>query len=157
MRRGLDVDRDVFTAVVDAAESSVTHRRRYRGYTRVGGVLDLLLFDPDNPRSLAFALSELRIHLESQRASTGSSRPERLLDDLIDMVESSDVATLTTIAGPNRVALEAFCGSVIAQLSRLGEAVEAVHFATGPAPRPLLTQMHVGHGLHPASVAGRSR
>ncbi|MGK2876227.1 MAG: circularly permuted type 2 ATP-grasp protein [Nocardioides sp.] len=157
VRRGLDVDRDVFTAVVAASESSVTHRRRYRGYTRAGGVLDLLLFDPDNPRSLTFALSDLRVHLESQQASTGSSRPERLLDDLIDMVGACDVATLTTIAGANRPGLEAFCGSAVAQLSRLADAIDDIHFATGPAPRPLLTQMHVGRGQHQAAQQGGPR
>lgn len=51
-RRGLDVDREVLAAVLAAAESSVTHRRRYRDYVRPAGVLDLLLKDPDNPRSL---------------------------------------------------------------------------------------------------------
>ena len=41
-----------------AAESSVTHRRRYRGNVRAAGVLELLLIDRDNPRSLAFSLEQ---------------------------------------------------------------------------------------------------
>ena len=63
VRRGIDVDRELHNAVLTAAESAVTHRRRYRGYVRLAGVLDLLLMDADNPRSLAFGISELREHL----------------------------------------------------------------------------------------------
>ena len=48
-RHGLDVDREVLGAVLTAAESSVTHRRRYRDYVRPAGVLDLLLKDPREP------------------------------------------------------------------------------------------------------------
>ena len=60
VRRGIDVDRTVLNAVLESAESAVTHRRRYRGYVRPAGVLELLVVDPDNPRSLAFSLAEVR-------------------------------------------------------------------------------------------------
>lgn len=137
VRRGLDVDREVLTSVLAAAESSVTHRRRYRGYVRVGGVLDLLLMDEANPRSLAFSLSSLRTHLGGLPSSTGSSRPERLLDDIVDILARTDIGTLTAIGGLERPNLEAFLDTMVAQLARLGDAVAEVHFASGPAPRPL--------------------
>src|SRR5690606_28331285 len=38
-RRGIDVDREAFSAVLAAAESAVTHRRRYRAYVRPRGGL----------------------------------------------------------------------------------------------------------------------
>ena len=88
VRRGLDVDRDLHTAVLSAAESAVTHRMRYRGYVRLAGVLELLLTDGDNPRSLAFGIAELREHLAAMPGSTGSTRPERLLDDLAEEARS---------------------------------------------------------------------
>ncbi|MEP9382152.1 circularly permuted type 2 ATP-grasp protein [Nocardioides sp. KR10-350] len=137
LRRGIDVDRTVLNSVLAAAESSVTHRRRYRGYVRPGGVLDLLLMDPDNPRSLAFCYAELRTHLAALPASTGSSRPERLLDDLVEGLDATDVASLVAIGGAGRPNLEAFLESTLAQLVRLADAVAEVHLATGPAPRPL--------------------
>lgn len=137
VRRGIDVDREVLTMVLAAAESSVTHRRRYRGYVRPGGVLDLLLMDPDNPRSLRFSLLELRGHLEAMPASTGSSRPERLLDDLTDALDHTDVPSLVTIGGVGRPNLEAFLDATLSQLERLSDAIAEVHFASGPAPRPL--------------------
>ena len=137
VRRGIDVDREVLTMVLAATESAVTHRRRYRGYVRPGGVLDLLLMDPDNPRSLRFCLQDLRAHLQAMPASTGSSRPERLLDDLVDAFGHTDVPSLVAIGGVGRPNLEAFLDATLSQLERLSDAIGEVHFASGPAPRPL--------------------
>ena len=132
-RRGLDVDRRVQEAVLTAAESAVTHRRRFRGNVRTPGVLDLLLRDPDNPRSLASALTEVRDHLAALPDSTGATRPERLLDELLRQVEATTVSELVAIGGVNRPLLERFLDGVADQASAIGEAVAALHF---PAPRP---------------------
>ncbi|MCW2829855.1 MAG: hypothetical protein JWP31_547 [Aeromicrobium sp.] len=135
MRRGIDIDRDVHTALLAASESAVTHRRRYRGYVRLPGVLELLLKDGDNPRSLAFGLAEMRQHLAAMPGSTGSTRPERLLDDLADELDRADIAELTAIEGENRPNLERFLGGYLAQLTRFADAVGDLHFAPGPQPR----------------------
>lgn len=135
VRRGIDVDRDLNNAVLSAAESAVTHRMRYRGYVRLAGVLELLLTDPDNPRSLAFGIGELREHLAAMPGSTGSTRPERLLDDLADELDRADIATLTAISGEHRPNLERFLDGYVAQLTRFADAVGELHFAAGPVPR----------------------
>jgi uncharacterized circularly permuted ATP-grasp superfamily protein/uncharacterized alpha-E superfamily protein len=135
VRRGIDVDRDVHTAVLTAAESAVTHRRRYRGYVRLAGVLELLLTDAENPRSLASGIDELRQHLGAMPESTGATRPERLLDDLSDELERADIAALTAIEGERRPNLERFLNGYVAQLTRLADSVGDVHFAGSPMPR----------------------
>jgi uncharacterized circularly permuted ATP-grasp superfamily protein/uncharacterized alpha-E superfamily protein len=135
VRRGIDVDRDVHQAVLTAAESAVTHRRRYRGYVRLASVLELLLTDADNPRSLASGIAELRAHLAAMPGSTGSTRPERLLDDLADEVERADLAALTAIEGENRPNLERFLNGCIVRLTHFADAVGELHFAAGPVPR----------------------
>ena len=137
VRRGLDVDREVLNAVLAAAESSVTHRRRYRGSVRPGGVLELLLTDRDNPRSLAFALDQVALHLDQLPASTGSSRPERLVGDLVAELAETDIATLVAIGGESRPNLEAFLARFVVQLARVADAITEVHLTTGPQPRPL--------------------
>ena len=137
VRRGIDVDREVLNSVLAAAESAVTHRRRYRGYVRPGGVLELLLEDPQNPRSLAFCLAELAEHLAALPASTGSSRPERLVIDLQEALADTDIATLVAIGGVGRPNLEAFLETTIGQLVRLGEAITELHHTSGPAPQLL--------------------
>jgi uncharacterized alpha-E superfamily protein len=138
-RRGIDVDRDVLNAVLTAAESAVTHRRRYRGYVRTGGVLELLLLDETNPRSLAFTLGQVADHLAELPASTGSTRPERLVGDLREQLAEVDVATLVALGGAARPNLQAFLRHQVASLSRVGEAVTELHLATGPAPRALFS------------------
>ncbi|MBZ5735980.1 circularly permuted type 2 ATP-grasp protein [Nocardioides sp. TRM66260-LWL] len=136
-RRGLDVDRTVLGCVLQAAESAVTHRRRYRGYVRPASVFELLVLDADNPRSLAFSLGEVAAHLAALPASTGSSRPERLVADLLEQVRAQDVATLVAIGGVGRPNLEAFLERMTASVARLSDAIAEVHFASGPAPRLL--------------------
>ncbi len=135
VRRGIDVDREVHTAVLTISESVVTHRRRYRGYVRLRGVLDLLLLDPDNPRSVAFALARLGEHLAAMPGSTGSSRPERLLADLRDELAAVDVAELAVAEGERRVHLEQFLDIFVDRMSRFATAVGEVHFAAPPVPR----------------------
>jgi uncharacterized alpha-E superfamily protein len=146
LRRGIDVDREVLNGVLSTAESAVTHRRRYRGYVRPAGVLELLLLDGDNPRSLTFALEELKGHLAAQPTSTGSTRPERLVAELAEYVQATDISTLTAIGGVGRPNLEAFLSATALALGRIGEAIHELHFAAGPAPRALttmtLTEVH---------------
>ena len=135
-RRGIDVDREVLNAVLVASESAVTHRRRYRGYVRPGGVLELLLMDATNPRSVAFALEEVARHLPALAASTGSTRPERLVAELSAQLAATDVAALVAIGGTRRPNLEAFLDSFTGQLVRVADAVAELHVGEGPAPRP---------------------
>lgn len=135
VRRGIDIDREVLTAVLTAAESGVTHQRRYRGYVRVAGVLELLLLDAENPRSLAFGHQELRAHLAALPESTGSTRPERLLDDLVEELERVEIAALTAIEGERRPNLERFLDGYLDRLTRFADAIGQVHFAPAPVPR----------------------
>ncbi|MGB0099204.1 MAG: circularly permuted type 2 ATP-grasp protein, partial [Nocardioides sp.] len=136
-RRGVDVDRAVSNAVLVSAESGVTHQRRYRGYVRLAGVIDLLLMDPANPRSVAFSLAAAAEHLAALTASTGSTRPERLLEDLAAELAGTDVATLVAIGGVDRPNLARFLDRIGAQLARACDAVAEHHFVSGPAPRSL--------------------
>jgi uncharacterized circularly permuted ATP-grasp superfamily protein/uncharacterized alpha-E superfamily protein len=145
VRRGIDVDRDLHNSVLAAAESAVTHRRRYRGYVRLPGILELLLLDADNPRSLAFGVAELREHLAAMPDSTGSTRPERLLDDLADELERVDIAALAAVEGEGRPNLERFLDNYISQLTRLADSIGDLHFAAAPVPRSF--------GFAPAVVA----
>ncbi|MEU1972966.1 circularly permuted type 2 ATP-grasp protein [Microbacterium sp. NPDC019599] len=136
-RLGIAADRDVLEGVLVAAESSVTFRRRYRGNVRTSGVLELLLVDRDNPRSLAFAFRELRGHLAAMPASTGSTRPERLLEHLETAIDNLDLTALATPSGPRRPRLQRFFDSTRSQIEQLSDAIADVHFASGPPPQPL--------------------
>ena len=136
-RREYRADREVLEATLTAAESIVTYRRRYRGSVRTADALELLLSDRENPRSLAFSLGALRTHLAAMPASTGSTRPERLLEHLETAVEHVDVIALTVTDGEHRTALTEFLVTTVAQLEQLADAVSHVQFESGPPPLPL--------------------
>ncbi|MCR2813889.1 circularly permuted type 2 ATP-grasp protein [Microbacterium sp. zg.Y1084] len=136
-RRDYRADREVLEAMLTASESIVTYRRRYRGSVRTADALELLLLDGGNPRSLTFCLAALRGHLAAMPASTGSTRPERLLEHLETALDHVDVAVLTAPDGEHRPALTEFLVDVIAQLEQLADSVAHVHFESGPPPLPL--------------------
>lgn len=135
VRRGIDVDRHLHQGVLTATESAITHRRRYRGAVRVTSLVELLLADPGNPRSLRFNLEALRRHVGALPGSTGSSRPERLLDDLAEELDRVDPVTLVPIEGESRPNLERHLDTVVVHLTRFADAFEALHLAAAPAPR----------------------
>ena len=136
-RRSNAATREVMDGVLQASESLVTHRRRYRGYGRTVSVFELLLVDADNPRSLRFSLDQVAAHLTALPDSTGSTRPERLCQDLVGVLDSIDVARVVAASGQSRPALERFLGETAAALRQLSDAVAELHFAGGPPPQPL--------------------
>ncbi|MFT3798055.1 circularly permuted type 2 ATP-grasp protein [Microbacterium sp.] len=136
-QRDVRAEREVLEGLLLSAESVVTYRRRYRGSLRVADVLDLLLLDRENPRSLAFALDALRGHLAALPASTGSTRAERLLDHLASDVFAADLADLGRVHDGRRAALQATLADIAGRLEQLALAVDEHHFASGPPPVPL--------------------
>jgi uncharacterized circularly permuted ATP-grasp superfamily protein/uncharacterized alpha-E superfamily protein len=135
--RDVRSDREVLEALLTASESVVTYRRRYRGSTRAADVLDLLLLDADNPRSLLFALTEVARHLAAMPASTGSTRAERLLEHLDSQLRQTDVTELAAVADGARPQLASFLDDVVSQLEQIADAVSQLHFESGPPAVPL--------------------
>ncbi len=129
--------REDLAALLTASESVVTHRRRYRGSMRTSDVLDLLLLDPDNPRSVAFSLAHVRSHLAAMPSSTGSTRPERLVEQLETNLAQIDPAVLAVAAGAQRPLLSSFLAGTVAGLEQLGDAIAQLHFESGPPPVPM--------------------
>ena len=50
-------------SLLEAADSAITYRRRYLASLHAAPVLDLLLTDPTNPRSVVFQLGALLEHV----------------------------------------------------------------------------------------------
>ena len=75
----------VLEPVLEMADSVMTYRRRYFAAPRLPGVLELLLRDESNPRSLAFQVNVLRDHITALIVDPKTPTPE---------VESAHVATL---------------------------------------------------------------
>ncbi len=131
----------VLEAILEMADSSITYRSRYLTSVQVDLVLDLLLVDEANPRSIAFQLARLREHIgELPGSKTSIRRPveERMAISLLNTVQLIDVRELARAGG--RAAAEAredLLGKLIADLTLLSEALTRAYFSHAPQSRRL--------------------
>lgn len=84
--------------LLDIFDSSLTYRNRYRLSPQRAPVLDLLLLDEHNPRSLAYQINSLSQHVEAlppTESRTKQSPEERIMLELstkIRLTETQDLA-----------------------------------------------------------------
>ncbi|MCE3275283.1 MAG: hypothetical protein K0R13_1138 [Propionibacteriaceae bacterium] len=142
--RASEADRLVLEAVLIAAESIVTFRRRYGTRPGVDAVLELLVIDPVNPRSVAYQLQRIRTDLRALPNTSPTSRPLRLLDGLAERVRIADPVVLAESADGRRVALEEFLAELQHQLRALSEAIRDQYQQQPPTQRPLFRSDAVG-------------
>lgn len=123
-----EVEAIVIDSVLAAAESGVTYRRRYRGRMQVGTVLELLVLDAGNPRALAYQIDALAASLRALPDAAGTSRPERLTEDLAALLRRADPAELDAEEGGRRLELATFLTQMHDSLRALADAIAAQHF-----------------------------
>lgn len=100
--RAPDAEQTITEATLVACESAVIYRRRNLGKVSVAAVAELLLFDSENPRSLVFQLERLRQNLRSLPGATGSSRAERLVDEIGTRLRRLDADDLEDVTPEGR-------------------------------------------------------
>jgi uncharacterized alpha-E superfamily protein len=128
-RHPAEVESIVIESVLAVAESGLTYRRRYRGQVQVGTVLELLLLDPGNPRSLAYQVQAIAENLRQLPTASGTSRPERLTEELIAKLRRARPAEMDDVAADGgRPALAEFLTTVHDALLLLADAVATAHF-----------------------------
>jgi uncharacterized alpha-E superfamily protein len=131
----------VLEAILEMADSSITYHSRYLTSVQVDLVLDLLLVDEANPRSIAFQLARLREHigeLPSSRTTIRRPAEERLALSLLNSVQLVDVRELARQGG--RAAAEAregLLGKLSADLSLLSETLNRAYFSHATQSRRL--------------------
>lgn len=135
--RGTVAEQSVVEAMLEACESSVIYRRRTLGKISVASVTDLMLFDAQNPRSLLFQLERLRTNLKDLPGSSGSSRPERMVDEISTRLRRSDPAELEEITDGSREELAELLDAVHAALRDLADVITATQLALPGGMQPL--------------------
>lgn len=120
-----------------ACESSVIYRRRTLGQVNVAALADLVLFDEENPRSLAYQFERLRKGLKAMPSSSGSSRPERLVDEISARLRRVDPADLEAVTDGNRVELAELLDATHADLRELSKVITATHLSLPGGMQPL--------------------
>lgn len=129
-------------SVLVASESLMTYRRRYRGVLQLRTVLDLLLFDPTNPRSVAHQLEELRSHFEAlPKHSRTHHLPqhERLIVEAHTRLQVTDPKSLVQprSRAVKRGRLAKLLDSTGRALSKASDAITYAYFSHTEVARPL--------------------
>jgi uncharacterized circularly permuted ATP-grasp superfamily protein/uncharacterized alpha-E superfamily protein len=136
--RGAAAEQTIIEATLVACESSVIYRRRTVGKVSVSAVAELMLFDADNPRSLLYQLERLRADLKDLPGSSGSSRPERLVDEISTLLRRSNPEELEEVsADGQRAELAELLDAIHAELRNLAEAITATQLALPGGMQPL--------------------
>jgi uncharacterized circularly permuted ATP-grasp superfamily protein/uncharacterized alpha-E superfamily protein len=118
--------------VLELADSFITYRSRYRMAPVLPLVLDLLLVDESNPRSIAFQLAALSRHIDSlPQSGEGGGRidEQRTALSLLTRVRVARAQELAK-AGPDgkRAELAALLGEQVALLPNLSDAIGRRYF-----------------------------
>jgi uncharacterized circularly permuted ATP-grasp superfamily protein/uncharacterized alpha-E superfamily protein len=129
--RGTATDSLLLESVLTAAESIITYRFRYRSQAQLETLLDLLLLDPGNPRSLTYQLDRLADDLDALPIpSEGRLRLEqRLVLEVSTALRLADLSALVVAhEGDRRAALDAFLAHLQDRLLLAADAVDRDHF-----------------------------
>ena len=137
-QRAPDTDRMVVEAVMTATESILTFRRRYRGRVATEAVVELLVVDPHNPRSVSYQLHRLQTDLRAMPNTSPTARPLRLLDSLVERIRTADLVALTESVEGERPGLMTFIAGLQDQLRSLSEAIRDQYQQQPPTQQPLL-------------------
>jgi uncharacterized alpha-E superfamily protein len=104
----------------------------------VAAVAELVLFDAENPRSLVYQLERLRADLKALPGSSGSSRPERLVDEIAMRLRRLDPADLEVVAPEGtRAELAELLNGMHRDLRDLSGVITATHLSLPGDMQPL--------------------
>jgi uncharacterized circularly permuted ATP-grasp superfamily protein/uncharacterized alpha-E superfamily protein len=127
--RSRGAEQTIIESALVACESSVIYRRRNPGTVSVAGVADLVLLDAENPRSLAFQLDRLRADLKALPGSSGSSRPERLVEEIATRLRRIAPADLDAELDGRRTKLADLLDGIHRDLRELSGVITATHLS----------------------------
>jgi uncharacterized alpha-E superfamily protein len=120
------LESDGLDALLELADSRISYRIRYVMVAARPPVLDLVLFDPNNPRSVAFQVERMHAHLDELPAEAASGLPstaQRLAMQLDAAFKSAD---------PVRFQLDELKG-LEAKLMKLSDEIARSYFTPGRA------------------------
>jgi len=136
--RSAAAEQTIIESTLVACESSVSYRRRTVGKVSVAAVAELMLFDANNPRSLLYQVERMRSALKDLPGSSGSSRPERLVEEVGTLLRRSHPAELEEVSADGRRAeLADLLDAVHAELRELAEVITTTQLALPGHMQPL--------------------
>ena len=130
-------------SLLTIVDSLMTYRRRYRYGIKIPELLELVIYDENNPRSLAYQLSRIEehvAHLPHQNGSGNRSELERLALETATLVRLADVNRLALADKDSnkRETLDNFLNVLSARLPALSDALTATYFRVTETPHQLV-------------------
>ncbi len=140
----------VMEAVLEVSDSIMTYRSRYLANVQPAPVLDLLLTDETNPRSLVFQLAKLAGHIDHlpRNDSQPLRRPEqRITITALDAVRTVELEMLCEVPrAAERTRLDKMLERLADQLPRLSDLVSHRYLVHAGSPRQLAENVENRHG-----------
>lgn len=134
----------LWEVVLSTTDNFTVYRRRYRSQLHPSAILDLLLFDETNPRSIGYMLKRLGRQIE--KLPTPGSSPYRNLETRLVIQATSalhlvDIEKLSNLerSAEARAALASLLDGLIEPLAGLSDAISHSHFSHVESPRQLVT------------------
>jgi uncharacterized alpha-E superfamily protein len=137
------VEAVLLESVLSVTDSLIAYRQRYRSGPRVDALLDLLVYDEDNPRALVFQLArvqDLVARLPREQNQQYRNREERLAFEALSEVRLSDPTLLLGVGqgASARSQLDGLLARLQRLLPRLSDAVAAAFFRHEEQPHLLV-------------------
>ncbi len=134
----------LWEVVLSTTDNLTAYRRRYRSELHPTAILDLLLFDEGNPRSVGYQLLRLQTQIAQLPKSGGTpyrGREERLIQTAVCALQLADIATLASLHREEGAgqALAELLASLQGPMEELSEALVHTHFSHAEVPRQLVS------------------
>jgi uncharacterized circularly permuted ATP-grasp superfamily protein/uncharacterized alpha-E superfamily protein len=146
--RGQATDSLLLESALTTSESIITYRRRYRSQAQLETVLDLLLLDPDNPRSLVYQVDALTTDVGALPDRVGSRRISEAGKNTLATSTALRLVDTAALATPDAesgyAALRSFLAQMSERLARIGDSIHDAHFMTLVPQRTMLTPADPG-------------
>nr|WP_246347237.1 circularly permuted type 2 ATP-grasp protein [Desulfurispira natronophila] len=132
-------------AVLVTCESLITYRRRYRSALHLPGVLELVILDGVNPRSLSYQIQTLQSHIEKlprQRPSTRLDQDQRLILEIsTDLRLAMDYELAQVQADTDLRQLDTLMLRIDEKLAQLSDTINRTFFRHASTRRQLVTTL----------------
>ena len=137
----------VLEALLEIADSSMTYRNRYATNLQLIPLVDLLLIDETNPRSVGFQLASLARHVEQiprQQTDPLLSSEQRLVISVLSGIQLADVHLLSEIdENGTRQQLDGLLDRTATQLRNLASSISHKYLVhAGPSHQ--MSEIHPG-------------
>jgi uncharacterized circularly permuted ATP-grasp superfamily protein/uncharacterized alpha-E superfamily protein len=107
--------------LLELCDSQITYRSRYVMVAATAPVIDLVVLDPNNPRSIAYQLDRIEVHLAALPKRNADGRLSPLQQIAVSIATALRTADATTVTG-------SLVSDVEGALMKLSDAIVATYF-----------------------------